>query len=156
MGLDMYLSEKQWHRVSDVTRLRALRDILDVDALPVGEMTVTTDVEHIYWRKANAIHGWFVDNIQDGEDDCGEYPVAREDLQKLKNLCEQVLEDPDLADDLLPARPGCFFGSQQYGEDYLEDLRHTVTSIDELIKHLTVRRLKDPNYVFKLVYQSSW
>ena len=24
-----------------------------------------------YWRKANAIHGWFVRNVQNGKDDCG-------------------------------------------------------------------------------------
>ena len=23
-----------------------------------------------YWRKANQIHNWFVENVQDGEDDC--------------------------------------------------------------------------------------
>ena len=28
------------------------------------------DEEVGYWRKANAIHKWFVDNVQDGNDDC--------------------------------------------------------------------------------------
>ena len=32
-------------------------------------------VEVAYWRKANAIHGWFVYNIQDGVDDQNEYYV---------------------------------------------------------------------------------
>ena len=29
----------------------------------------------IYWRKANAIHGWFVKNAQQGIDDCRTYSV---------------------------------------------------------------------------------
>ena len=45
-----------------------------------------------YWRKANHIHRWFVDNVQDGEDDCREYYVERERLRELVNLCKQVNE----------------------------------------------------------------
>ena len=36
-----------------------------------------------YWRKANAVHNWFVDNVQDGNDGCKHYWVSKEDLQKL-------------------------------------------------------------------------
>ena len=43
-----------------------------------------------YWRKANAIHKWFVDNIQDGEDDCGYYEVAPEQLEELLNICNLI------------------------------------------------------------------
>ena len=43
-----------------------------------------------YWRKANAIHKWFVDNIQDGEDDCGYYEVAPEQLEELLNICKLI------------------------------------------------------------------
>ena len=32
--------------------------------------------EMLYWRKANAIHDWFVDNIQGGEDDCNAYNLS--------------------------------------------------------------------------------
>ena len=43
-------------------------------------------VKVAYWRKANAIHGWFVDNIQDGVDDQNEYYVSKEKLEELKKL----------------------------------------------------------------------
>lgn len=43
-----------------------------------------------YWRKANAIHKWFVDNIQDGEDDCDYYEVAPEQLEELLNICKLI------------------------------------------------------------------
>lgn len=50
-----------------------------------------------YWRKANAIHDWFVNNVQDGEDDC-EYhdEVTQEILEELLCVCETVLESSKL------------------------------------------------------------
>ena len=44
-----------------------------------------------YWRKANAIHSWFVQNVQNGVDDCDTYQVTREQLEALKEACEIVL-----------------------------------------------------------------
>ena len=61
MGLDMYLS-------------RRLKD--------------NTEHEVMYWRKANAIHKWFVDNVQGGEDDCREYPVSNDQLIELRDTCK--------------------------------------------------------------------
>ena len=48
-----------------------------------------------YWRKANMIHKWFVDNVQDGEDDCREYYVSREQLALLVETCKEVLKSLD-------------------------------------------------------------
>ena len=42
------------------------------------------------WRKANAIHKWFVDTVQDGEDDCGYYEVSKEDLENLLSICKLI------------------------------------------------------------------
>ena len=46
----------------------------------------------MYWRKANAIHQWFVEHVQNGEDDCGTYDVSVEQLQELRDTCMKVLE----------------------------------------------------------------
>lgn len=43
-----------------------------------------------YWRKANHIHNWFVENVQGGEDDCGYYEVTAEQLTELRDLCIAV------------------------------------------------------------------
>jgi hypothetical protein len=48
--------------------------------------------EVAYWRKANAIHAWFVKNVQEGKDDCGDYFVGRDQLKKLFVTCNEVLE----------------------------------------------------------------
>ena len=52
-----------------------------------------------YWRKANQIHNWFVENVQDGVDDCGYHnEVTKEDLEELLNICEIVLSSCELID----------------------------------------------------------
>lgn len=43
-----------------------------------------------HWYKANAIHKWFVDNIQNGEDDCKQYYVNKEKLQELYKICVEI------------------------------------------------------------------
>lgn len=47
--------------------------------------------EIIYWRKANMIHKWFVDNVQDGEDFGEAHKVSKEQIEELRNLCREVL-----------------------------------------------------------------
>lgn len=52
-----------------------------------------------YWRKANAIHDWFVNHVQDGEDDCDYHDeVTKETLQELLDVCEQVLKASEMVD----------------------------------------------------------
>lgn len=43
-----------------------------------------------YWRKANQIHRWFVDNIQYGVDNQGHYHVTEKKLEKLLKVCLEV------------------------------------------------------------------
>jgi len=50
-----------------------------------------------YWRKANQIHRWFVEQVQEGKDDCGYYYVSRQHLVDLRDLCKRVIENKDLA-----------------------------------------------------------
>lgn len=43
-----------------------------------------------YWRKANQIHNWMVNNVQDGIDDCGTYEVGKDKLEELLEICKYV------------------------------------------------------------------
>ena len=61
------------------------------------------DADHVeevyelaYWRKANAIHKWFVDNVQAGEDDCREYKLLKSDLEALHDVVCDVLNNISL------------------------------------------------------------
>ena len=104
--------------------------------------------EIIYWRKAKAIHKWFVENIQDGVDDCGEYEVTVEQLTELRDLCHQVIENRELAEELLPTQSGFFFGSTDYDEWYFENLINTINCLDDLLAETDVGDT--------FVYWSSW
>lgn len=57
--------------------------------------------EVAYWRKANAIHNWFVCNVQNGNDDCGTYEVKKEQLEKLLDTCKKVLKNSVLVEGMI-------------------------------------------------------
>ena len=51
-----------------------------------------------YWRKANQVHRWFVNNVQEGEDNCKEYVVSRNKLAELLGAAQTVI----IASELIP------------------------------------------------------
>ena len=100
------------------------------------------------WRKANSIHKWFVDNIQDGEDDCGRYLVQRELLHELKAICVEILNAENVEDlvlEKLPPQAGFFFGSTDIDEEYMNKIEHTVEIIDKALE-----------FDGDIYYSSSW
>lgn len=48
--------------------------------------------EYHYWRKANAIHNFFVNEVQDGVDDCNSYNVPKSVIEDLAERCDLVLQ----------------------------------------------------------------
>lgn len=54
--------------------------------------------EVMYWRKANHIHGWFVDNVQQGQDDCKQHYVDWDQLSQLLEICEKVIKASKLVE----------------------------------------------------------
>lgn len=101
-----------------------------------------------YWRKANAIHKWFVTNVQNGVDDCGEYYASKEMLKELLVLCEAIIADKSKAPELLPATNGFFFGSNEYDEFYFRDVKYTIKTI--------INALNANNDYSSFYYRSSW
>jgi hypothetical protein len=93
-----------------------------------------------YWRKANQIHNWFVENIQDGIDDCTYHrEVTEEDLEELLDVCKRVYNsiavgEQIIAKELLPTRQGFFFGDIDYDEYYVQDIEHTIDIITEVLE----------------------
>lgn len=102
-----------------------------------------------YWRKVNQIHAWFVDNVQNGTDDCGYYPVTKDQLLKLRRSCELASNNIEHAETLLPTRSGFFFGSTDYDDWYKQDLEETKQIIDKVLNETDF-----DNEV--IVYSSSW
>ena len=112
-------------------------------------MLIYEDNQIASWRKANAIHKWFVDNVQDGVDDCGDYKVTKEHLIQLYNICSDILIDHKLAESLLPTQSGFFFGNTDYDDWYYNDLAETVRIIDEILEYKSY-------CLDELYYSSSW
>lgn len=104
MGLDMYLEKEifigAYFDHQEVTGEINVK--IRGDAVPVNFDKVSRIVEQVgYWRKANAIHAWFVNNVQDGEDDCGRYYVTEEKMQELLEIVNKVLASSKLVDGLV-------------------------------------------------------
>jgi hypothetical protein len=155
MGLDMYLSAKrrlyphhdiEAHAKIDATGvLPKINDNLDY---------IEVSREAAYWRKANQIHNWFVTHVQRGNDDCGHYYVSRDHVQASTLVpgnvhngssftpktgwqdiveCGQVVLNSALAEELLPTASGFFFGSTEYNEWYIDDLKNTIEQLDKCL-----------------------
>ena len=148
MGLDMYLSADLYvsqYKEKDKNLSSKIVEILN--DVPEGIGIDGVSVRVGYWRKANAIHKWFVDNVQYGVDQCQRSYVSRDKLVELLETCEKVKNDHGLAPDLLPTSSGFFFGSTDYDDQYFSDIDDTI----DIIK----KALELPEY-YTLEYQASW
>lgn len=143
MGLDMYLRGHKSLWRDDDSR-KKIKHTIGSSYEPKYVV-----LELMYWRKANAIHKWFVDNVQEGEDDCKEYYVTVDDLKQLLSVIYTVLQNRSLAEKLLPPQSGFFFGSTRLDEWYWKDLEYTRDMINELLSSPDIDELD-------IYYQSSW
>jgi hypothetical protein len=151
MGLDMYLKANRYLSQFDDEENKISEKVKELLPTMPGRINVL-ESEAIYWRKANAIHKWFVDNVQEGKDDCGSYYVSQDNLRELKDICERVLADNSLAEELLPSQSGFFFGGTDYDEWYFKDLKFTAEEIGKLLKI----HENENHSAWSYEYHSSW
>lgn len=151
MGLDMFLyAKKPFYKYLDPDSEKIVEQINKIDIPGRGEMRVhAVECEAMYWRKANQIHKWFVDNVQNGTDDCGTYEVEITQLQSLVDTCKKVLRDKTKAYDLLPPQKGFFFGSTEIDECYSKDLEETVEQLTKILETPNIKQ-------WWFTYHSSW
>ena len=190
MGLDMYLEKcnrkAYGFKDVDIDKIKESKPDLYNEIKPYfherGKYIHWTSIfeEVGYWRKANAIHKWFVDNVQNEVDDCGRYEVSEEKLRELLNICIKVrdgsklvkgwiqngtmskdgrmlpcveegeyIEDPSVAEELLPTQRGFFFGGTDYDEWYMEDIKNTIEILTEVLETTDFDREM-------ITYHSSW
>ena len=144
LGKEIYIGETYDHRNikrSENFGITESDKAVDLTG-EISEITMSIG----YWRKANQIHRWFVEHVQDGVDECQKSYVSTDQLINLKTACEDALTDPELASSILPPQEGFFFGSDELDEWYFNDLKDTIKIID--------KALKIQNGTF--YYQSSW
>lgn len=174
MGLDMYLYASKHVGGMVFTKQDGTVDDSSKDPLfdpikallgdvPFGDWapSLTIQVKTAYWRKANQIHKWFVDNVQGGVDECQESYVAREQLEELRDLCKRILDTEDpvtqraLIEEHLPPESGFFFGSTEVDEYYIEDLQDTVKQLTAALESKTLQS-EGGIFGWTFYYQSSW
>ena len=183
MGLDMYLSKKtyvkRWSHQEKkdqftVTIKRGTKKFTGINPERVSYI-----VEEIaYWRKANQIHGWIVNNGDEITEDV-KYNLDSEKIQELVETCKKVLEilntstkstkqvvggwrngedymvDVEVYDraeeimELLPPTQGFFFGSDNIDDWYKEQIEHTIKVLEE---ELSTNTDSYPEYE----YYASW
>ena len=108
MGLDMYavrrLNVRNWEELPAEKRFAVTAEF-GGDPIPGFDPDQITAIEKdvMQWRKANHIHGWFVDHVQDGNDDCGRYLVYWEQLAALFSACQKVIGASELVEGMVHA-----------------------------------------------------
>jgi len=131
------------------------QDLLPMDTPDItryGQFAgITVEYPVGYWRKANAIHNYFVQTLGEGVDECQEMYVPRETLSDLRERCQDVIASSDMeqmAQEVgLETVSGFFFGDTEYGEWYKEDLKLTIEICDFVLA------LPEE---YSLHYQASW
>lgn len=154
MGLDMFLSVTQYiprpgsvfaestteqygirsdafDKIVDIVKMRSI-----VDESRWAGIEVKVPVAQ--WRKANAIHNFFVKEVAEGVDDCRPVYVHKGNLEDLRDRCTVVLNNNELALELLPPQAGFFFGpadlrNSRNMEWYLEYVLYTKEVCDKLL-----------------------
>jgi len=168
MGLDMYLYKKtyvqNWNhtpkeRKFSITIKRGGKKFEGIKRDRISEITESVG----YWRKFNALHSWFVQELGDGVDDCKELYFGEdkmkellEILKKVKTILdnspkkkisvhtgwkngEEIYEegeayDADEVEDLLPTASGFFFGGTDYDDWYYDQVCNTIKLFEELLE----------------------
>jgi hypothetical protein len=164
MGLDMYLSKKtyvkNWSHQKPEEQHKVITFKGDVQRTDIKPERISYVVEQVaYWRKFNALHGWFVDNCGNGEDNCQEMYVDHNKLEELLGILKEVREKLNNANkvkkviqdwngkdydvevyeneeeisELLSPQEGFFFGSYQIDEYYKNDVEETIEVIESLL-----------------------
>jgi hypothetical protein len=182
MGLDMYLYKKHyvqnWEHTKPEERhtitIKKGNDVRE-DIKPERIVYITEQIG--YWCKFNALHNFFIDECNGGEDNCREIYVSSDKLFELLSTLKEVkkvigkakkkkvnvqtgwnskgdtyaeIEVYDCDEELeqlFPTRSGFFFGSTEYGDWYKSNVEKTI----KLLKNELVDVDKYDYY-----YRASW
>jgi hypothetical protein len=157
MGLDMYI--KRCNRTHHTPQQLVEIDNEFTDPLsekvkpfhPLRNYEYLDDIYSIfhevaYWGKFNALHNWFVENIQNGVDDWGTYEISRSSLDRLMVDIEKTIDGE--VTDLEPVG-GLFFGSTEKDYYYWEVMERAKVKIKSIQETFDFGQ-------YRLFYSASW
>lgn len=164
MGLDMYLYLRKsdyhcggsWHTDEEREKAKYPKELAsfeeEIKRVNFPSVSIDIDYQVGYWRKANAIHSWFIENCADGVDKCQDIYVSQKKAQALLDKCNEVIADHSLAEKELPTQDGFFFGSTKYDEYYYEDIVYTKEILEKVIAFVESEEGK----YYHIIYHASW
>lgn len=142
MGLDMYIKRvnRTNHSIDEINKidntenlkpdLEEVKSFLPLHKWSFGDYySIFHDA--CYWRKFNALHNWFVTNVQLGVDNCEYYELTEEHIEDCLNVLKTVLETKDSS--LLEPKSGFFFGSTAVDGYYFECIEVSISQLEELL-----------------------
>jgi len=158
MGLDMYLEARKhipkvdWahssqNQMAVNPQFALVATASKMDHIATDIYGASIEVVCAYWRKANAIHKWFVQFVQEGVDDCETYTVSVTQLKQLRDLCQKAVDSKNPA--LLPPQEGFFFGGTDIDQWYWKSITDTIEQLDRILNLPDIEELN-------FFYHSSW
>lgn len=167
MGLDMHLEKRKtgvsYKKDKPFNIKVSIGDDSSYQELITHEIDLM--IGNMRWSKANQIHGWFVDKIQGGEDNCGIYGVSKENLEELLELVDSILDVKNndilaakkLALEKLPPTEGFFFGDSQINDYYWLNLEETSEGLKKLLETNINIEINNEGFLYDYYqYSSSW
>ena len=138
--------------------------------------------EVAYWRKFNALHGWFVEQCGGGVDECQEIYVGEDKMEELLKVLKQVsevlnrskevvkvLQDwngkdyevksfdcEDELDGIFSPTQGFFFGSGEIDEYFKKDVENTIEIVENLLSENKEDDAVKGLYGGDFYYRASW
>jgi Asp-tRNA(Asn)/Glu-tRNA(Gln) amidotransferase C subunit len=156
MGLDQYIT-RQVIETEDNTHPFYTTD---GRVKPIKKINVLQDNDFMYFRKFNHLHGWFEETFKMEIDNVEPVYFGLKKLFKLREDSQKVLDEfernskryKQVAEELFPSRYGLFFGSDEYGEYFRDNLNYIVDHINEEEDFL----LNNDDIVFRYKYLAWW
>lgn len=152
MGLDMYLNLERGSRksIDDLDNATAT----SFNCFEVNTVRVKESFEIGYWRKANAILGLIERTCCEDEiENCRPIYLSMGQVEEMLETCKKVQKDHSLASELIPTQEGFFFGTQEYGQWYFENLDYTIELFEKLLKFLNEG---DNKTVYDIAFKAWW
>ena len=126
-------------------------DDSSISKLAKGMAGVDYEIKNItmelaYWRKFNALHNAFMEEV---DDEAREVYIESEKFLDILERMKRVQGDHTLAEETLPTASGFFFGSLEYDDDYFDSIDNTIILFEKLLKD-------DIFDKYDIYYTSSW
>ena len=104
-----------------------------------------------YFRKVNFLVAFF-EKRGYSRNDSGDWIVELDDAKDLLRICNEVLEDPSKAEELLPTTGGFFFGNTDYDEVYFDDVRE----VKDFCENTLIPQLENLDEDSTIEFYASW